>query len=304
MSALSGRKLALYIALCAVWGSTWLVIKIGLRDLPPLTFAGVRMALACVILTPLAFRRGAARVPSGLRRWIAVAGLLQIGICYACVFLAEQWIDSGLTAMLFATFPIFAGLFAHALLPDEPLTRRIALSGALGLLGVAVIEGSAALASLSAPTGRVAVGGALCIVAAAAGAFANVLNKKNLGGVAPLVNVWGQTLAGAVLLLALAAGFERGAPARWTPSALASLGYLTVIGTALPFVGLFWLIPRVPVAVIGMIPVVDTVIAVLLGNLVLGEVLSLRVIAGGAFILLGVLLAATPARARATARTR
>ncbi|MEP6995967.1 MAG: EamA family transporter, partial [Acidobacteriota bacterium] len=77
-----------------------------------------------------------------------------------------------------------------------------------------------------------------------------------------------------------------------------------VFGTALPFVGLFWLIPRVPVSVIGMIPVVDTVIAVLLGSLVLGEVVSVRVAAGAAFILLGVLLAAVPSRAAARAGIR
>jgi drug/metabolite transporter (DMT)-like permease len=78
--------------------------------------------------------------------------------------------------------------------------------------------------------------------------------------------------------------------------------YLAVIGTALPFVGLFWLIRRVPVAIIGTIPVVDTVIAILLGSLVLHEALSPRVLVGGVLILGGVLLAATPSRGRAQAR--
>ena len=71
-----------------------------------------------------------------------------------------------------------------------------------------------------------------------------------------------------------------------------------MIGTALPFVGLFWLIRRVPVSVIGTIPVVDTVIAIVLGSLVLHEALSPRVLGGGALILAGVLLAASPARGR------
>ena len=82
------------------------------------------------------------------------------------------------------------------------------------------------------------------------------------------------------MLLLGAAAFERGAPARWTASSAWATVYLAVFGTALPFVGLFWLIRRVPVSVIGTIPVVDTVIAVLLGSLVLHEALSPRVLAG------------------------
>src|SRR5262245_15493481 len=120
MSALSGRRLAMYVALCAVWGSTWLVIKIGLRDLPPLWVAGIPMALACARITPFAFA-GTARAESrGKTRAIAWAGLLQIGVNYACIFVGEQFIESGLTAVFFATFPIWAGLFAHLLLPNEP----------------------------------------------------------------------------------------------------------------------------------------------------------------------------------------
>src|ERR1700730_17017259 len=122
MSVLRGRRLAMYVGLCAVWGSTWLAIKLGLRDLPPLRFAGIRMALACLLLTPFAFSRSGGRVTAPERSWIAWSGFLQIGVSYACIFRAEQWIDSGLAALLFSTFPISVGLFAHFLLPDEPLT--------------------------------------------------------------------------------------------------------------------------------------------------------------------------------------
>src|SRR5262245_92190 len=138
MSALSGRRLAMYIALCAVWGSTWLVIKIGLRDLPPLWFGGIRTALACALIAPFAFAGTAREHSRGKHRQIAWAGLLQIGVNYACIFVGEQWIESGLTAVFFATFPIWAGFFAHLMLPDEPMTRRVAISAALGLRSVAV----------------------------------------------------------------------------------------------------------------------------------------------------------------------
>ena len=298
MSVLSGRKLAMYVGLCAVWGSTWLAIKIGLRDLPPLLFAGVRMALACLLLTPFAFAGGGKRPSPEERGWIAWGGFLQIGISYACIFLAEQRIDTGLAALLFATFPIFVGVFAHFLLPDEPLTRRTVLSALVGLSGVAVIEGPVLASSFATTETRsLLIGGSLILLSALVAAYSNVINKKHLGAVSAFRNVWGQTLVGSSVLLFGAAALERGAPARWTASAVWSSVYLAVIGTALPFVGLFWLIRRVPVSVVGTIPVVDTVIAIVLGSLVLHEALSPRVLAGGALILVGVLVAAAPARA-------
>jgi drug/metabolite transporter (DMT)-like permease len=302
MSALSGRRLAMYVFLCAVWGSTWLAIKIGLRDLPPLRFAGVRMALACLFLTPFAAWKsgpgGSERLSGSDRTWVAWSGFLQIGVAYACIFLAEERIDSGLAALLFATFPIFVGVFGHLHLPDEPFTRRAMLSALLGLAGVAVVQGRALVDAVATAESRsLAVGGALILASAASAAYANIINKKHLPRVSNIRNVWGQTLAGSSALLLAAAAFERGVPSRWTPSAIGAVLYLAIIGTALPFVGLFWLLRRVPVAVIGTIPVVDTVIAVVLGNLVLGEAVSPRIVGGGALILVGVLLAAIPSPA-------
>ena len=292
MSVLSGRRLAMYVALCLVWGSTWLAIKIGLAALPPLLFAALRMALACLLVAPFAvaaWRRG--RRPNPFeKRAIAWNGALQIGVQYSCIFIAEQWIDSGVAALIFATFPIWVGIFAHYLLPAEPLTRRTLASAGLGLAGVAVIEAPALARIFDAQMRPLLGGGALMVVASLVAAYANVLNKKHLGRVAPIHNVFGQTVVGSTMLLALAFAFERGASARWTPAATGSLVYLALFGTALPFAGLFWLIPRVPVAVIGTIPVVDTVIAVALGALVLGERLSWRLFFGGVLILGAVLL--------------
>jgi drug/metabolite transporter (DMT)-like permease len=296
MSLLRGRTLAMYVALCAVWGSTWLAIKIGLRDLPPLWFGGIRMALACVLLTPFALRarRRVAPLTSRQRGWVAWTGVLQIGVAYACVFQGEEWIDSGLAALLFATFPAFVGLFAHFMLPEERLRPRTIAAALLGMAGVVVIEGPDARAALSGgATGLLVAGGALMVISALAAAYSNVAFKKHLGGVAPLTTTWGQTAAGSLFILLLAVIFERGAAFHWTTSAVTSLLYLAICGTALPFVGLFWLLRRVPVAVIGTIPIVDTVLAILLGSLVLGESFSPRVLAGGAFILVSILLAAS-----------
>ena len=135
------------------------------------------------------------------------------------------------------------------------------------------------------------------ITAAVVSAYSNVYVKKHLGRVSPVVNTWGQTLAGSIVLFAAALAFERSRSAHWTASAVGALLYLAIPGTVLTFVALYWLVKRVPMSVIGTIPLVDTVIAVILGAIVLHEALPLRVFGGGALIVGGVLLAtrSTPA---------
>jgi len=301
MSVLRGRALVVYVFLCAIWGSTWVSIKIGLQYLPPLSFAAYRMALACLVLAPFAFRRRDRRPTGRETAYMTLAGFLQIGLFYALIFTAQQWIESGLAALLFATFPICAGVFAHFLLPNEPLTPRTLAAAGLGLSGVALIQGPAVSRAFQADFGALLRGGGLVFAAAIVAGYASVVVKKHLERVDPIVNVWGETLVGAAFLLPLAALVERGKPAQWTPAAIGSLGYLAVFGTAVTFGGLFWLIKRVPISVVSSIPLVDTLIAVVLGALVLGERLPARALAGGALILLGVFLATRGSRSEAAA---
>lgn len=284
-----GRVLILYSVCCLVWGSTWLVIKIGLQDLPAFRFAGFRMAIACLALTPFAFRKrpsGAPRVPWGD---VAFVGFLQIGLSYAFVFAAERRISSGLTAVIFASFPIWVGLFAHWLLPGEPLTAARLGAALLGLGGVALLEAPALAAfSLERATALAAL---LPLGSAVVSGFSNVWIKKRMSRLSPSVNLWGQTLVGAAFLLLLSASSEGGQVAHWTPRAVGALLFLSLLGTVIAFLALFWLIPRVPMASIGAIPLIDTLIAVALGAIVLREPVGWRLFAGGAMILIGAMLA-------------
>ena len=282
------RDLGIFWLLSALWSGNWLWIKIGLAGLPPFRFAGLRLALACVLLAPFVLRRPRPTVGPGEARWIALVGFLQIGVSYACVFTAEQWIDSGLTALIFASFAIWVPLFGHFLLADEPLTGRILLAILAGLAGVAVIQGPA-LARTGAVTGPLAVGGLLVLTSAVVSAFSAVIVKKRLSGVSAVANVWGQSLVAAPVLLAASALFEGGAPSRWTAGSAAALGYLAVVGT-FTFLGTQWLIPRLPVAVVGTFPILNTLLALLWGSALGHERLTPRAGAGGILILAGVLL--------------
>src|SRR5229473_1117187 len=124
-----------WLILCIIWGSTWLFIKLGLADLPPITFAGIRFVIAFLILASLVFARRA-RWPRTRAEWtlIAVSGALQFGLNYGLVFWGEQHISSGLAAVLQSTFPAFGFVIAHVYLPHERITTARVFGVVLGMI--------------------------------------------------------------------------------------------------------------------------------------------------------------------------
>jgi drug/metabolite transporter (DMT)-like permease len=279
-----------YVAIAFLWGSTWSVIRIGLEHLPPLRFAGVRMALAAALLAPFALRGGAWRVllgEAGPR--IALVGLFQIALPYGLMFVAQQWVPSGLAALLFATFPVWIALLARLVLPGERLTPAKLASAAIGVAGIAVLQ-APHLGSLDG-SGRLALGSALIVCASIIVALANVLVRRHLVAISPLAMTAGQTFVGALVLLAAALLLEQGRSASFTPAALGALGYLAVFGTALTYIGLYWLVPRVPIAAIGALPLLDTTVAVTLGAVLLGESIGWHLAIGGGMVLAAAALA-------------
>src|SRR5262252_4052474 len=129
-----------WLILCGIWGSTWLFIKLGLADLPPLTFAATRFILASLILNLVILMRGVAW-PRRFHDWqfIAVVGVLQFSLNYGLVFWGEQHITSGLAAVLQSTFPAFGLVIAHFYLPYERITTLRVMGVLMGIVGVAVI---------------------------------------------------------------------------------------------------------------------------------------------------------------------
>jgi drug/metabolite transporter (DMT)-like permease len=281
--------LAVYLSIAVLWGSTWMVIRVGLRDLPPFLFAGIRMALAALLLAPLALRGGGLGT---LRRWwqpVAVIGVFQTALPYGLMFVGQQWVPSGLSAILFATFPIWIALLARFFVPGERLTPLRIASVVVGVAGVVVLE-APRLRDLSA-SGLLAVGSATMVVASIVVAFANVLARRHILAISPLTLTAGQSAIGAVLLLAASLLFETGRTAAFTPTAVGAVLYLAVFGSGLTYIGLYWLVPRIPIAALGVIPLIDTTVAVLLGAVVLGEPLGWPMAAGGTMVLAAAALA-------------
>src|SRR5260370_9691434 len=128
------------LKVCVVWSSTWLAIKVGLRDLPPISFVGIRFLIAIVVLVAVSIGR-THLLP--LRRndyaVLAITGILMFAVNYTLLFWAELNVSSGLAAVLQATIPIFGMIFAHWMLPDEPLRLQNLTGAIIALAGVAVI---------------------------------------------------------------------------------------------------------------------------------------------------------------------
>lgn len=276
-----------FLLLCCIWGSTWMFIKLGLRDLPPLSFAAARFLLATAILSAIVVARRP-RLPRG-REWLllALTGVLAFGLNYGLLFWGEQHISSGLAALLQATIPVFGMLLAHPYLPGERLNARKLAGALLGVVGVGVI-----FSHQLGNEGSMALWGSAAVVAGAGFvAWANVLVKAKGMKLDASVLSAGQ-MAWGFLALASAALMLEGNPANlhWTPLAVVCLLYLTLVGSVAAFLLFYWLVRHVDVTKTMLIALVTPLAAVLLGVVALGEELSWRTVAGGVVIMSGVAL--------------
>src|SRR4030088_3045048 len=179
---------AAFVTLCVVWSSTWLAIKIGLRDLPPISYAGIRFVVAIVALLAVSIGRTRLLPRSRVEYTIlALTGVLMFSVNYGLLFWGELHVSSGLAAVLQATIPIFGMLSAHLMLPDEPLQLHKLLGALLALGGVAMI-----CERLLGFNGLMAFWGGLGIIlGAASAAFSNVLLKSRNVQLAPaMIAAW------------------------------------------------------------------------------------------------------------------
>lgn len=291
------RPIIVFIILCGIWGSTWAFIKLGLRDLPPITFLCCRFIIALTLLSLIAYFRRA-QLPRTRDEWslLITTGLLGFTLNYGLVFWGESHISSGLTALLQATIPLFGLIIAHRYLPSESLTLMRLMGVVLGLIGVVVIfsdqmSGGDSLAVLG---GVGIVVGALCV------AYSNILIKVRGAKFDISVLAAGQMFFGLMPLLVFSF-IKEGNPLRihWTMTAVVSLLYLALVGSVAAFMLYYWLVRNMDVTNTLLISLVTPIVAVLIGVVFLDEVLSWRIAFGGAGILTGISLIVLRRRSRA-----
>ncbi len=284
-----GRYLDLFwlLILGTVWGASYLFIKVGVAEVPALTFVTARLVLGAVIMWPVVKGLGYA-LPRSRSLWgsYVVMGLLSGALPYSLVTWGEVHISSGLAALLQATMPLFTVLLAHFWTADERLTPIRAVGVVVGFLGVGVLLLPELRRGFQAGLlGQVAV-----VVSSISYAAAAIFARNRLRGQSPLVSTAGQLTAGAALMLPLSLVVDR--PFHLAPSlpVVASWLGLTILGTVVAYAIYYTLIERTSATFVSTVTYVIPVNGLILGAAVLGEPLNLTVLWSLALILLGVLL--------------
>jgi drug/metabolite transporter (DMT)-like permease len=280
------KSKVVWLLLCLIWGSTWLFIKLGLDDLPPFTFAGIRFVIASAILFAI-IKAQRLTLPHRRADWmlLAVTGVLSFSLNYGLVFWGEQYVSSGLAALLQATIPAFGLVIAHFYLPGEPLTPTKIFGIVMGVLGVAVVFSN----QLHVDGTRALFGSGAIVFGAACAAYANVLVKARGAKLDPAILAGGQMVFGLIPLLLIGISLE-GNPFHfhWTRMAVVALFYLAIVGSVAAFLLYYWLVQHMDVTKTMLIALVIPVFAVILGVVILNEELNWRTFAGGAMIIAGI----------------
>jgi len=286
-----GLVQALYVLVCLIWGSTWLVIKIGLEGVPPFLGACLRFSLAATILFSLVAARGrGAGIDRDGRKAVLSCGVLSFTFSYAGVYWAEQYVSSGVTAVLYCLMPLLVALLSRFWTRSETLSARKLAGIAAGMAGTIVL-----FWPTGALSGMQRAGMAVALASVCISAFNLVVVKKYAKDTDVFaLNAWAMAI-GALGLLTLHALFERGAPVSWTPANAAAVVYLALIGSVTAFLSYFHLIKVMEATKLSLITLIFPIVAVILGRVFLGEVTLPRMWAGMATILGGVALALTGA---------
>jgi drug/metabolite transporter (DMT)-like permease len=286
---------AVFAALCLIWGSTWLAIKIGLESLPPFFFAGIRFATAtlCLLVATKLLR---AHVPRDRSSWMIMIflGVFQIGLPYGLVFWAEQYVTSGLAAVLFATMPFFVVLFAHFLV-DEKLTGLKVIGIGASFAGLTLIFWRDMVLAQGFVGNTYLYGGLAVVGSAVSGALAGVVGKQHAERIAPAANVLIQSLIGCIALMSIGLVTQENTVFHFTLTSVLAVLYLGIVGSALAFVGMYWLLTKTTATNVSLITFVTPILALALGWAVLKEVPDPNVGGGAVLILVGIYLTIKPA---------
>ncbi|MGH9530919.1 MAG: DMT family transporter, partial [Terriglobales bacterium] len=272
-----------YVILCLIWGTTWMAIRVLVRDVSPLWAAGVRFVLAALLLAvTLALRR---TTPiRGARQWrtTLILGFTMVAIPYGLLFWAEQHINSSMAAVMYTSVPLAVSLLTPLMTHDRvPRAAVFCMVVAMGGIGV-LFSGALAVSRNS------LLGGVAMLGAVASTSWSIVFAKTELHDIDPWAATAWQTIFGGAVLLALGGALERGRPDTWTPAAIAALLFLAIIGTAVAFALYYWLLKRVRPYQAASMSLVIPVIAIFEGALLLGEAIPASMIAASVLVLLSV----------------
>jgi len=273
-----------------VWGSTFLAIRVGVREVPPFLLAGMRFLIAGVLLYGWMRAKGIASPSAREWRSASILAVLIFLLDYGLLFWAERRVASGIAAVMMATIPVFMTVSEILILRTQRLTLRLSVALLVGVAGVAV------LVSRSAKFGDApidGIGAIALLVAAISWSIGSALTRKLPLPPEKAMSSGAQMLAGGVFLTLTAAGlgeFRGFALQSVSMKAWLALAYLTIAGSIIAFTAYLWLIHHESPTKVGTYAYVNPVVAVGLGYFFAGEALTARTVLGTLLVLVSVVV--------------
>jgi drug/metabolite transporter (DMT)-like permease len=251
-----------YIALCLIWGTTWLAIRLVVRDVPPFEAAALRFIAAGVLLIALALVQKR-RWPTDGRQWNAIfaLSLTIMAVPYGLLFWAEQHVTSSMTAVLYSAMPLAVSLVTPAML-HRKVPRRAVYAMAIAFGGILTL-----FYENPSNNGRAMIGGVAVLGSMALSSWSVVFAKQRLRDVDPVVATGMQLLLGSIVLLWATWALEAHRHAVWTRTAVIAMAFLTIFGSAAAFVIYYWLLKNLQPYQLSTISLITPLIALLAGLL-------------------------------------
>jgi drug/metabolite transporter (DMT)-like permease len=281
------KAYAAWGAVCLFWGTTYLAIRIGVRTLPPALFAGIRFFVAGSVFLAYLKIRGVSLPRKRDLLNIAIVGILLLVIANGCVVWAEQWVPSGLAALIVATLPFWVSGI-EAIWPSGNRLNVLKILGiVVGFFGLVILF----VPELKTSINQAYLKGVLALLfAPLSWAMGSVYAKYHPVRTAPLMAASLQMVIAGIILIFIGIILHEAPRFDLNLEGLAALVYLAIFGSIIGYSSFIYALAKLPAAKVSMYAYVNPIIAVLLGWLVLGEQLDWRVALATAVILLGVVL--------------
>jgi drug/metabolite transporter (DMT)-like permease len=297
------RTIIAFVALYLVWGSTYLGIRFAIETIPPFLMAGARFLLAGIIMFAIAWSQGTYKSTWANWRVSLVVGACLLLAGNGGVTISEQYIDTGLAALIVAIVPIYIVIlgWATGMAPRPAPIIWLGLIG--GFVGVGILLGPA----LRLPSNggqHPAIGMSILLVSSFIWSAGSLYSRSAKHAASPFLTAAQQMLCGGLLLLltGVATGeLQRFHPSSITPRSLGAFVYLVVIGAVVGYTAYIWLLRHCDPAKVATYAYVNPIVAVLLGAGFAGEKLSMRVLIAAALIIGSVAIVITMQQLRARA---
>jgi len=285
MSKLAVKVFLAYLVICLIWGSTWIAIRVGLESLTPLFSAGLRFSLASIMIFVLMKIKSIPLQTDKVSiRLYLLMGFFSFVIPFGLVYWAEQFVPSGMAAVLFAVYPFLVVIFSFIRLPSESIGFYKIFGTILGFVGIVIIfsdsfEGD--LTNYLIGMFAVVLSGIMqAWIAVSIKKFGNHLHSLSMNFI-PMV------IAG-ISMIVIAFFTEDLSTIRMDENAVLSVLYLAFFGSVITFTTFYWLIKRINLVILSLIAFITPIVALILGYFIYSEVLSTRHFIGAAIVLTGV----------------